>query len=289
MNAALQKLPQTKQQELTRIKEVLTSFEEVELIILFGSYARGEWVEDIYTEKGTTYEYKSDYDLLVVTRNDYLAKNYAIERAVSQRLLSTHKVNTPVSLIFHSAKHLNQALRMGNYFFKDIKNEGIVLHDSGNVTLEDPKLLTPQEAQQKARDYFKQWFKSASEFLRHFEYALNDNSFQKAAFELHQATERYHTTILLVFTDYRPKDHDLKRLDVRARNCDPRFDVFPRATKEEQYRFELLRRAYVDARYKMDEYTITKEELEYLAEKVNRLKNLTETICKAKIEQIGKE
>ena len=71
------------------------------------------------------------------------------------------------------------------------------------------------------------------------------------------------------------------------RNCDPLFDVFPCSTEEEEHRFDLLKRAYVYARYKMDEYTITKEELEYLAEKVNRLKNLTESICKAKIEQIG--
>jgi predicted nucleotidyltransferase len=30
------------------------------MIILFGSYARGTWVEDKYTERGNVYEYKSD-------------------------------------------------------------------------------------------------------------------------------------------------------------------------------------------------------------------------------------
>ena len=69
--------------------------------------------------------------------------------------------------------------------------------------------------------------------------------------------------------------------------CDKRFDVFPQTTDEEKRRFELLKRAYIDARYKMDEYAITKEELSYLAERVNELKNLTETICLAKIGEIG--
>lgn len=40
------------------------------MVILFGSYAKGEQVEDIYSEKGTTYEYKSDFDILVVTTYD---------------------------------------------------------------------------------------------------------------------------------------------------------------------------------------------------------------------------
>ena len=80
--------------------------------------------------------------------------------------------------------------------------------------------------------------------------------------------------------------------------CDKRFDVFPQTTDEEKRRFELLKRAYIDARlvsrslaqaeYKMDEYEITKVELSYLAEqRVNELKTLTDTICKEKIAEIG--
>jgi len=40
------------------------------MIILFGSYARGEWVED-YQEN---YEYISDYDILVITADRKTAK-----------------------------------------------------------------------------------------------------------------------------------------------------------------------------------------------------------------------
>jgi predicted nucleotidyltransferase len=36
------------------------------MIILFDSYARGSWVEDTYVENGNTYEYKNDYDLLII-------------------------------------------------------------------------------------------------------------------------------------------------------------------------------------------------------------------------------
>ena len=109
-----------------------------------------------------------------------------------------------------------------------------------------------------------------------------------AAFQLHQATERYYTTILLVYTDYRPKEHDLERLNLRVKNCDPRFAVFPQDTDEEKRLFELLRRAYVDARYKMEEYSVSREELEYLAEKVEELKGVVERLCGEKIGEIGR-
>ena len=116
---------------------------------------------------------------------------------------------------------------------------------------------------------------------------MNKERLNKAAFELHQATERYYTTILLVFTDYRPKDHNLETLGIKVEMCDPRFAVFPQSTDEEKRLFELLKKAYIDARYKMDEYGITKEELQYLSDRVSDLKRLTAEICQEKIRQIG--
>ena len=288
MNEALQKLPLTKREELQNITKLLSNIKEVEMVILFGSYARGQYVEDTYVENGTLYEYKSDYDLLVVTYHDNLKVHLRIETKVNEVLRDSGIVKTPISLIFHSGKHLNQSLREGNYFFKDIKKEGIVLYDTGKVRLSNPKKLTAEEARQKAQGYFDQWFESANRFVEFHKLAYDKKYFHEAAFQLHQVTERYYTTILLVYTDYRPKEHDLERLNLQVRNCDPRFAVFPDTTKEERRLFELLRRAYVDARYKMDEYSITKTELDYLAEKVEQLKGLTAKLCAEKIGQIGK-
>lgn len=62
--------------------------------------------------------------------------------------------------------------------------------------------------------------------------------------------------------------------------------VFPRKTKEEKRLFNLLNRAYIDARYKKS-YKITKEELEYLSGRVTKLMKLTEDICKERIKSIG--
>ncbi|MEO0505723.1 MAG: HEPN domain-containing protein [Bacteroidota bacterium] len=282
-------LPKSKQDELKLLAEELSAHKLVEMVILFGSYARGNWVEDQYVEKGITYEYRSDFDILVVLTHEDFKQKFRIEDKVKAELIGTGKVTTPVSLIFHGIKQLNASLTMGNYFFKDIKEEGIVLYDSDKFKLAHPKKLMPEQYRQKAQDHFDQWFKSANEFLETFEFEMSKERFPKAAFELHQATERYYTTILLVFTDYRPKDHNLETLGIKVEMCDARFAVFPKTADEEKHRFELLKRAYIDARYKMDEYQITKDELVYLAERVNELKKLTEEICGERIEEIGRQ
>ena len=47
--------------------------------------------------------------------------------------------------------------------------------------------------------------------------------------------------------------------------------------------FDLLKKAYIDARYKK-EYKITKKQLEYLAKRVKLLQRLTKKICQQKID-----
>nr|WP_016926433.1 nucleotidyltransferase domain-containing protein [Rickettsia conorii] len=42
--------------------------DKIALIILYGSYARGDWVKDMYTADHTTYNYTSDFDFLVEKR-----------------------------------------------------------------------------------------------------------------------------------------------------------------------------------------------------------------------------
>ena len=118
---------------------------------------------------------------------------------------------------------------------------------------------------------------------------LEKRDYKIAAFQLHQATERYYSAVELVFTGYKPKTHDLQTLSHMAAGHDPAFlPVFPQATATEKKRFELLRSAYVDARYKKD-YKITRTELEYLAERVQKLKKITSRVCKRRIKAFTDE
>jgi predicted nucleotidyltransferase len=47
-------------------KTILKAAPITQMVILFGSHARGDWIEDVTIEANATYEYRSDYDILIV-------------------------------------------------------------------------------------------------------------------------------------------------------------------------------------------------------------------------------
>lgn len=260
--------------------------DDLAMLILFGSYARGDWVVDRYVEDHITYTYESDLDLLVVSEDRAHATMQGEARlsdAIGRRLRQLGLDRPSSTIIVEDIEHLNKDLQRGNYFFTDIKKEGVLLFDSGRHTLAEACPLSPAEYQKYAREDFEHWFPSACRFLIQATEAFQRDWNNEAAFLLHQATERFFNAIVLTFTRYKPKTHDLERLDRQASDLHAEFfKVFPRATEQQKHCFDLLQKAYIDARYKRD-YAITKEELEYLAGRVRKLQELTKRICEEKI------
>ncbi|WP_367575997.1 HEPN domain-containing protein [Phenylobacterium montanum] len=296
MKTSLDHLPEAKRRELSRVVEILfAEFEEaiaggtqpfkrkgrILKIILFGSYARGDWVED---PKGG---YVSDYDLLVVVNSDKLTDPIETWAKADDHLLReyaiSHRLTAPVNFIVHDLNDVNQRLRMGRYFFTDIVRDGVALYEAEGFPFDQPKTLEPAEALKEAQGYFDKWFQSVGGFYRGYQYALNDGDLNKAAFDLHQAAERLYHCLLLTLTLWSPKSHRLNFLRSQAEQLDSRLaTVWPRATRSDQRCFELLRRAYVDARYS-PQYKITPEELAWLGERVSTLKDVVNVVCTDKL------
>ena len=286
MKKSLAHLPQHKRDELELIKDIiLDKIPDVRMIVLFGSYARGNWVEDIHTEGDTTHVYKSDFDILVTTKTRKVAEDSNAHDRVEKAIEATNQVHTPYSIIYHCFSYVKQMITEGHYFFADIKKEGVHLYiKKSKFSLGKAKILTPAERKKIAEEHFKQWFKSAKVFYGHFEFALGNRNYKEAAFMLHQATEQFYCAITLVFVNYRYRLHDIQRLGRKAVGYNPEFaKAFPRETEQERKLFDLLKKAYIDARYKPD-YRITKKQLEYLAKRVKILQRLTKKICKEKID-----
>lgn len=59
--------------------------------------------------------------------------------------------------------------------------------------------------------------------------------------------------------------------------------VFPRDTPEEKRLFELLRSAYVEARYN-DDFIVTKEDIDALIPKVELLREIVEKVCRERFD-----
>jgi predicted nucleotidyltransferase/HEPN domain-containing protein len=254
-------------------------------IILFGSYARGDWVED------PVGRYFSDYDLLVVVDREELtdvpefwAKT---EEQLLQELASGKKLRTPVSLIYHSLEDVNEKLRLGRYFFIDIVRDGILLFEEPGHPFVQPKPLSPAEALRETQDYFEEWFESAVDFLQSAGDAKSRGKNKLAAFLLHQATERFYHCLFLVRTLYSPKTHNLNQLRQLAEAMEPRLkEVWPRSTKFERRCYELLRDAYVKARYSRH-YRISDEQLAWLSERVALLQAIVRGLCEDRIAELA--
>lgn len=283
MKTTLDHLPENKQAELQRLVEILSQPAEVEMIILFGSYARGTWVEE-YAEDGIHFQYQSDFDLLLIVKTRSLRIQTRLESEAMAEIENLSDLQTPVSVIVHDIDFVNRRLEKGQYFFSDIKKQGIVLYDTGELTLKEAKQLNNKQRYQLAKEDFEYWFSAAIRFYEIFDFCFSKKQYNESAFLLHQVTERLYTTILLVFTRYKPNTHDLSILRKLANAVDQRLvKIFPLRNFEEKYHFILLRNAYVDARYKKS-YAITEEELTWLVQHVKALQETTDMICREKME-----
>lgn len=281
MKTSLDHLPEDKQNTIEEIRRVILnevdefvaskvgkkSLSRVVWVVLFGSYARGDFVES--PETG----YVSDFDILVIMNRAELVEELGLWHSIEDKV--DRYTRSPLTLIIHSQKEVIKWLQEGHYFFNDIQKEGIYLHSHSGKPLPEPKLMSNDELLPVAENHFKQWFEGADEFLIDYRNAYDRGNHKLAAFYLHQACERFYSALLLVLSNYRPKTHNLKKLhqmSVEVVKKDASLiELFPGKDKFQRRSFELLKRAYVDSRCS-DHFNITQTELGWLYQQAELLK-----------------
>jgi len=288
MKKTYEQLPDPKKDELRYVVSAIQEkCDDVEMIILFGSYARGDYKTEGDLVPDRKSGHVSDYDVLVVTGTTAIANDTKLWDKVTEAC-NTPKLSAHARIIVHDIQELNILLAEGQYFFSDIKKEGITLFDSGRFELADTRELSAEERQRIAQDHFNHWFDKAGVFFEDYQLNINKKPeamkyLTQAAFNLHQAVEAAYKAIILVFTNYNPNEHWLAALSDLVIEQDNTFEgLFPNKTSEEKDRLMLLDYAYIGARYD-PKYRISKSDLEILAVSVKKLLELTETTCVKKI------
>ncbi|MHC5306097.1 HEPN domain-containing protein [Bartonella sp. LJL80] len=298
----LQHLPQNKRDELAFVLQVVleefakktsdkyskkVNHGRIVKIVLFGSYARGDWVED--PEGG----YFSDYDLLVLVNEgrfeDFVFFEKAEERLTAE-WIAQERLKTPTQLIVHSQNFVDEQLAVGRPFFMDILQDGIVLYESEAQPFVKPGRMPEDakfaEAQKNFNDYYPlslTGLEGARSFLAKSSGDV-DSYMKYAAFIAHQATEQIYVCLLLTRTLYSPKIHNLEKLRSLAETVAPELiAAWPREGRSTRRKFQKLRRAYVEARYSA-QYTIKVEELEWLFERIEVLQKLVKAACEETLE-----
>jgi uncharacterized protein len=298
MRTDLDHLPAAKQRELERVVQIL--FEEFEearglatqdwkkkgrilKIVLYGSYARGGWVDEPHTAKG----YQSDFDLLIIVNDDRLTDRVLYwvkaEERLNREMAITKTLRTPVNFIVHSLREVNDGLAHGRFFFMDVRRDGIAIYQSDDSELAEPKPKTPAQAVAMAKEYFEEWFPAAAGMLETARFSQTEGRLKDAAFLMHQATERLYHCVLLVCTFYTPHVHNLGFLRTQAERLDRRLTyVWPMDTRKERGMFEKLKDAYVKARYSKH-YRISDDELAWLSACVEELGRVVQAVCQERI------
>ena len=86
MKISLNHLPQRKKGELARIVSIIReSAPQAEMIILYGSYARGDYKEQKDLAPDRKSGHVSDYDILVVTSEKKTATNAGLWHNVTEK------------------------------------------------------------------------------------------------------------------------------------------------------------------------------------------------------------
>ncbi|WP_313614764.1 nucleotidyltransferase and HEPN domain-containing protein [Agrobacterium sp.] len=299
MKSDIGHLPQAKQVELEKVVRII--HEEfagvversksdakkdgrIYKIILFGSYARGTFVDEPHTSKG----YRSDFDILVIVSNKELADPKYWDKA-TDRLMWDKEIETPVGLIVHGAREISNFLHDGQYFFVDLAREGIVLYEFDDRPLAEPKPLSPVDALRVAEEHFAKQFRNAVDFLKGSKFFVQEENLSLATFNLHQSVETTYSCYLLTLTNYSPASHNLKFLRGLSEDRDRRLvDIWPRDHQRFTAWYNILNEAYVKARYSK-QFEISEEALAWLQQRTAELHTLVETLCREHIEKLRRE
>lgn len=192
----------------------------------------------------------SNYDILVVTNGISDKKAGTILDNIDDLYYNDPDTQTPVQFINDDIKTLNHQLEEGRYFYTQLKQEGIILYDSGKFKLARRHKLNFKEIQQQVQEYFNEKYHKANLFLNHARFDYDKKKYVMSSFDLHQATENFYYAIRLAFMLRSNKQHNLAKLSTSVkRHSEELTKVFPHNNAEEKRLFELLKAAYVEARY----------------------------------------
>lgn len=287
MKSSLAHLPKNKQDELQKITQTIRqNCDNVEMVVLYGSYARGDYKEEKDIDPKAKSGHPSDYDILVVTHK----KDVALDINLWSRISKTCQdlgLSAQVRIITHDIEALNIKLAEGQYFFSDVKKDGVMLFNSKHFELAEERNLTMSEKRRIAQDYFEECFGAAESFFDGYNFYLGKNDYKRAAFSLHQSAESAYKAVLLVCSNYSPREHFLEFLgNEAAKYSNLMHNIFAKISKEDEERFKLLEYAYIGARYDPN-YKISLDDLEKLSVDVKKLLELSKKVCEERINGLG--
>ncbi|WP_158559122.1 HEPN domain-containing protein [Deminuibacter soli] len=258
-----------------QIIPVITQSVPVERIYLTGRQRHKIVVENIFNVFINPSTEESSYDLVVIVSAEERRSENELQDVIENRC----KVIAPVNVLIMALPKFRQLLDVGHPFIFAVTHAAMLLFDSGTITATLNKLPDEKEFIEQSRADITGWSHSATVFLDGAGYYVQAGHPNMSAFMLHQATEHCLIGLIRTMTGYKVHTHNIDKLLRYARSYSLELNgLFPRNTPEEIHLFQLLQKAYVDARYKPT-YTITQAEVLIITTRVQKIQTLVQEIC----------
>ena len=277
LSKILPHLPAERIADLEFICDKILATHLVEFIVLFGSYARG----DFKTERGEKQGKKSDFDILIVTEDGTRKKQ------VIAKLRGAFKdMDIVVQPLVVTIGVVNKALEENQYFYSDIKKEGIELFNSGRYDFASFKGLSATRRREIAEADFNEWYGNAKTNFEYGKIAIDRGDWLKSSFELQQCIEMCYTAIEMVFSHYNPHEHNLIALrDRNIKHHKKLKGLFFYEDEEQKKLFDQLNFAYIGGRYRNEkEFPVDMDKIDFWKRETEMFLKLTKEICLERIE-----
>lgn len=260
-------------------------------VILFGSFRKGTWFGESQPPRA------SGINILVLVSHNALAGMSGFWEEIEERLFHDPQVKQRVSLFVHTLPDVNRQLKAGQSFFSEILDQGVTIYEDTRPARDGlpehqfakPTTYDPQGAYELAAACFRDW-KSASEqalYLARASMGQGEDWNSRSAFQLHQAAESAYRMFLLTVTAYAPATHDLGKLRALARSIDSRLEeAWGPAQGPWRRWFDLLRRAYLEARYS-PAYQTNPDILAWQAARIEKLIGIADTLCCERLRRLS--
>lgn len=289
MLATFPHLSKNQLEKLAEVTKHIIKTVKPERIICYGSHTSisQDWNVFSIGESYQQVTFPTTYNLLIVPGKEDVRLEHEVIQLAEQQAEALH---CHISVVIQSATTLNQSLENGVRFINTVFSKGLLLYNNNaGITTPSPTLPDMSVVKKAAEQQWQQNMEIAHRFLKSASDNLQQPWAEQAMFNLHQSVQHTCMALLRYFTGYKSTTHNLSRLLALLESFTCMFEgIFPCITEEEKELFNLLNRAYSEARYK-DNYVVPVATAKILERRVKELIALAEALYEKQAELLKSE
>jgi HEPN domain-containing protein len=253
-----------------KLVEAVVEVAKPDMIFLLGASLYRRRTESIFNDPAPTSQNTSDYFLLILIRDLSNRELHEWQDKIENRC----KLIMPVTTIVLQTATYEEWLKAGHRFAVTVWQSAVPIYKSANLFREASKSIAGTGIDMDFEKQFVDGLTKAKEFLAGSELFQVRKQNTMAAFMLHQSAEQSLRTLLKTGTGFHANTHNIGRLLRYASLVSYQLpDIFPQKTEQDKRLFDLLQKAYIDARYK-ENYKINSDDLQCLTEKVRYIQEI---------------